>query len=276
MGIGALPVPFLARQKVRTSLAINRAGCARWNDETNAAMTQFDREAHALYWLPALRQSRHFTLSIDDFDARVTDPHEQLANMPELFARSYATALRPAIESAKRCRLYDLRWLTQPGGHRDAQDRYPEAMREGWRMTRFINRGGGIEADLLASGILDDADFWWWIIGSGAKPVFIVPRTAVDFAALFARGFDPRLIGNLGGSTAKAAIDFARRTTADGDAVALLPRRGGYEATLTVFASPDQIGPLFREAMERATLTGGFIFQNNALASNRARNARSE
>jgi hypothetical protein len=234
-------------------------------------MTQFDREAHALYWLPSLRESRHFTLSVNDFDSRLVDAHEQLAKMPELFARSYAEVLRPAIESAERCRLYDLRWLTHPGGHRDAQVRYPEAMMEGWRLARFVKRGGGTEADLHASGILDDVDFWWWIVGSGAKPVFIVPRAAVDFAALFAGAFDPRSIGNLGGSVPKAAVDFARRATAGGDAVALLPRRGGYEGTLTLFASPDHIGPLFREAMERATLSDGFVYQNNALATNRGR-----
>jgi hypothetical protein len=232
-------------------------------------MAQFSPEGHALESASWLRQARHFTVYLNDYDARQVDPYEQLARVPDLFARSWVEILRPALASATRCRLYDLRWLTHPGGHRDAQIRYPEETRERWRAMHFQTRGGGTEIDLGANGVLDDADFWWWLIGSGAKPVFVVPRAAVDLAALFARSFDPHCIGNLGASVPKAAIDFARRTTAGGDTVAFLPRRGSYRGTLTLFASPDDAPLLFGDAIASAMLSESFLFRIREMASAR-------
>jgi hypothetical protein len=219
-----------------------------------------------LFREPWLRQARHFSVYTGDFD-RQLEYSARVVDMPNVFRRSFAEVLRPALKSARRCRLYDLRWLTDQGGHRDAQIRYPEGARERWRATHFRASSGGTEVDLHESGVMDDIDFWWWLIGSGAKPVFVAPRADVDFTALFARCFDPYCTGNLGSSVPKAAIDFARRT-ADDDMVALLPRRGSDRGTLTIFASSAEIVGLFARAIRSAKLSEGYLARENALLGN--------
>ena len=222
-----------------------------------------DSEAYVLFREPWLRQARHFSVFTADFD-RQLEYAERVVDMPNVFARSFAEVLRPALKSAQRCRLYDLRWLTEQGGHRDAQIRYPEDVRKRWRTTHFRARSGGTEVDLHEPGVMDDIDFWWWLIGSGAKPVFVVPRADVDFTALFARCLDPYCAGNLGSSMPKAAIDFARRS-ADDDMVALIPRRGSDQGTLTIFASSAEIPGLFARAIKSASLSEGYLARENAL-----------
>ena len=208
---------------------------------------------------PSVRLARRFCVHLSRF-GRAGD--YRALDRPEAFDEVYARGLRPLLESAERCRVFNPRYLGSPEPrHLPAWERYGSpAERARWLADYLRRARGAAEVDLERPGILDDVRFWWWLVcgRSTARVVIILPAGALDLPEYWSRTIDPVFVKNSVESVRRAALPFAKRETEDGWRMGFIVEQVGADVQLTVVACQRDIVPLFEDAVAHARLTDGF------------------
>jgi hypothetical protein len=200
-------------------------------------------------------------------DLYPTDPEAELRAKKfdwteRAFRRAFHVALAPLLRAAESCRVLNIERTAEdaPVSIRVTRPRaHPKDRIEEWRATYLRGSKGATEIDLGAPGVLDDADFWWWITITGANPALTIPLDACDWPRTFATLNDPTVSGTVVFTTTPAAVAWAKRTAAKGGHVVLTVEKHGYGMPIRVFSAPKSALRFFRTALEHANLTSEYM-----------------
>ncbi|HKG90866.1 MAG TPA: hypothetical protein VKA84_03170 [Gemmatimonadaceae bacterium] len=226
----------------------------------NRAQLRRRCEEFIAWWTSAVRSNRGFQSALDERGLPAG------LGEAERVTRLYERTLRPLFARAERCRIFA---DDHQARFRTGYPRRPASWKsrltagaDQWlaRHARTV-RGGALEVDLRAPGVLDDAAFWARLLRSGppAPTLFTavtIPLEALDARRFFGRAVDPADLPE----GPRAALAFAKRETAGGGrAVLLFDPNGGDVVTFSVVAAPDEAAALFEVASARARLTEQYI-----------------
>ena len=125
---------------------------------------------------------------------------------------------------------------------------------ERW-MGDYLEVSGDATFVRLDGGARGDPLFWWWLMCGGLMIWIVLSRTdcVLDPSEIFARTFDPGVVGGEGQDAWAAPLVYAKRMTSRSDRVCLLIHPNGLDAS--VVGSAPRVAELFEKAVHRCTLT---------------------
>ena len=195
---------------------------------------------HILRAQQLVSENRQFQVGLND---RASTDGE--AALETLFPAVYSKMVRPVLEQAEYCRVYNFPNV------RVGADAEVLALHARLQQQH-------LEVDLKSRRTLEDVKFWWLLLRSFAHPVVVLDSARFEPVHLFAQAYDPVVTNALSGVT-PLAQSHARKATEGGGHVALVFDRTQDQVTVSVFGAAREIARLFEAAVGQAHLSDFYL-----------------